>query len=185
MSASPRAHLHFETARLRVRPLAESDRELYCALYTDPETMRFIGSPLGSEPAIRSFAKALCAPHRTPVRDLFFTVIERRSNRPIGLCSLQHLDLHDRSVEAGMILRADVRARGYAREGLAALVARAFAVFEIDEVWVQASANHAIAQRLVIGVGFTRDDDASADRGGARQVWRISRTAAAGAQENG
>ena len=51
--------LAFETPRVRVRLLCEDDLDLYLALYTDPDVMRYIGPVLGKEEAEVQFRKAL------------------------------------------------------------------------------------------------------------------------------
>jgi hypothetical protein len=49
----------FETPRLRMHALAASDQALFCELFTDKETMRFVGRPLEPVRAAASFRTAL------------------------------------------------------------------------------------------------------------------------------
>jgi RimJ/RimL family protein N-acetyltransferase len=178
MSVAAASSFDFETARLRLRRLQEVDSELFCALHSDAETMRFIRPALSREQALKSFRQALALSQQDPVREVFLVLIERDFSEAIGVCSLQHLDLQKRTIEAGMMLKAQARSRRYAHEGLDALVARAFQSFPVDEVRVQTSENHAIAHRLVVGVGFKRcDGGRAAGLHPAMQAWRIRRAA--------
>jgi hypothetical protein len=68
-----------ETARLRMRPIVVADAALYEHLYTDAETMRFIGAPLCAKRAARSFQLALSGMQRQPIERLFLTVEEKSS----------------------------------------------------------------------------------------------------------
>jgi RimJ/RimL family protein N-acetyltransferase len=175
-SAACAAALEVETDRLRLRALALADENLYCALYTDPDTMRFIGPPLTSERAQKSFRAAMRLQSQSPAQQIVLTIVERGSNHPIGICSLHQIDLRRGVAEAGIILHPAARARGYSREGLGALVDRAFERLPIGEVWVQISVDYAIVERLVISVGFKRaPDGAHVAAGSDWQVWRIDR----------
>lgn len=169
-------NLDIRTRRLRIRRLDAHDREIYCGLHTDAETMRFISPPLSPERASDHFDRAVRLSYETPMRACFLAMDRLADPCTVGVCSLQHLNLRAGTVEAGMMLHARFRSQGYANEGLTALVESAFGIFEVDEVRVQTSAHHAIAHRLVIGVGFERCGevfDASSDT--RRQLWRIRR----------
>jgi [ribosomal protein S5]-alanine N-acetyltransferase len=164
----------FDTPRLHIRPLAPADETLYAELYSDPETMKYIGAPLTRQRAVRSFRKLLgSAP--TPAAGLVLTIVERATGAAIGLCSVQNIDLSSSTAEAGIILRAQARSRGYSREGLGAVVAHAFRILHLREVWVQISADYAVVRRLVASVGFTRCDGRAAAAPGV-EVWRRQRT---------
>lgn len=47
--------------RLQLRPLASTDADLYCAIYTDAALMRPVAAPLSAASARRAFAAALAA----------------------------------------------------------------------------------------------------------------------------
>jgi RimJ/RimL family protein N-acetyltransferase len=174
-SAACAAALEVETDRLRIRLLAPPDENLYCMLYTDPDTMRFIGPPLTFAHAQKSFRAAIRLLDRTAAKQIVLAIEERSSSQAIGICGLHHIDMQRGVAEAGIILHPAARARGYSREGLAALVDRAFERLPIDEVWVQISVDYAIVERLVISVGFKRAPERAQAGGPAWQVWRIDR----------
>jgi RimJ/RimL family protein N-acetyltransferase len=65
-------------------------------------------------------------------------------------------------VEAGMILKPESQGRGFGKEGLGALVTHAFAVFPVDEVWIQYAAENRSARGVRIRLGFSHGLDAAA-----------------------
>lgn len=166
----------FDTQRLHIRPLSESDEPLYCGLYTDAETMRFIGPPLTLLCATRSFHAALRLTRRQPAKRLFFTLVHKTTLQTVGICSVQGIDASQRRAEAGIIIAPASRAHGFAAEGLSALVTRAFDVLPIDEVWVQIALDHAIVERLVISVGFSQGGEiAPTHERKAQRIWSAFR----------
>jgi RimJ/RimL family protein N-acetyltransferase len=165
-----------ETARLQTRPVSAVDEPLFTQLYTDEETMRFIGAPLSAERAASSFRAALAGMQRSPIERLFLTVIEKTSLREVGICSLQNYDPHQRSVQAGVMFIPGARARGYAKEAFVGLIQRVFAELPVDRLWVQFSDQHVAVQRGVISVGFTRSPDTGQEaRPSEHSVWSVSR----------
>jgi RimJ/RimL family protein N-acetyltransferase len=165
-----------ETARLRMRPLSSGDAALYAHLYTDAETMRFIGTPLSPERAVSSFRKALAGMDRSPIERLFLTVVEKASNTDVGICTLQNLDAQRCSVQAGVMFVAGARARGYSKEGFIGLIQQVFAQLTVDELWVQFATDHVAVQRAVISVGFVRCPVVAPEDGSEqRSVWSVRR----------
>ena len=168
--------LAVETARLQTRPLSAADQPLFTQLYTDEETMRFIGAPLSPERAASSFRVALAGMQRSPIERLFLTVIEKATLRDVGICSLQNSDLKLRSVQAGVMFIPTARAQGYSKEMFVGLIQRVFAELPVDRLWVQFAAEHVAVQRAVISVGFTRCRDAGLEaEPRQRSVWSVCR----------
>jgi RimJ/RimL family protein N-acetyltransferase len=165
-----------ETERLSMRPIGPQDSALYCHLYTDEETMRFIGAPMAPERAARSFNSALAGMSREPIERLFLTVVEKASQQDVGICSLQNFDAERRSVQAGVMFVARARARGYSKEGFDGLIQQVFAHLPVDELWVQFASDHVVVERAVISVGFERRRDAAPEDGPQqRSVWCVRR----------
>lgn len=189
MSDSTHSHcplVEFDTIRLKLRSLCESDERLYCELYGDARTMRFIGPPLSLEQAVRSFRRTLASTRRHPVQRLILTVIDTDAQQAVGICGIQQFDAVGRRAEVGIMLKPALHARGFAKECLGALIAQAFAMFALDEIWAWAAADHCVAERLVIGVGFSPSDGPESDRsesdrlasrdgGPGRRVWSVYR----------
>ena len=152
-ASSPR---ELGTTRLILRPIRESDEELYCGLFCDPETMRFIGPSWTRAAASRAFHSVLEATRATPPRALFLVMVPRDAQEPIGLCSLQNFDPTGRRIEMGVMVASRVRARGIASEALIALIAHAFATLPVDDVWVRIALGHAACERTAVIIGLVR-----------------------------
>jgi len=165
--------LRAETPRLRIGPLEDRDRGVFCALFTDEETMHFVGSPLPREKALEDFEAALRVSRRDPPRQIFMRVAcnDDPEDGAIGICSIQQIDLERRRAEVGLMLEPRHRAHGLGRESICALVRAAFDAFPIDEIWAQYDARHIAAERLFIGAGFSSCAHEGADTDGVR--WRI------------
>lgn len=164
------------TARLRMRPLSTAEEALYVRLYSDEETMRFIGAPLSPERAAASFRSALASMQREPIERLFLAVIEQASMAVVGICSLQNCDLQSRRVQAGVMFIPHVRARGYAKEAFVGLIQGVFAELPVDELWVRFAARHVAVQRGVISVGFSRCREVGLEAGPQQHsVWSVRR----------
>lgn len=166
-----------ETPRLRLRVLRASDVAFYCGLYSDLDTMRYIGPPLDDARAVRSFRTARAALRRAPAGLITFVIADRATRTPIGIGSLAFGAAEQRDVEAGIILHGAARARGYAREALAALVERVFAACPVDRIRALHSVDHSVAGRTIGSVGFERAGTTGESRGQtAMQVWMLDRT---------
>lgn len=174
-----RTSLEFDTERLRVRHLSNDDEALFCRLYTDADTMRFIGEPLSPERVARNFRKAVACCHDDPRGHVYMTILEKPALRPIGICALIRADARGSRAEVGMMLVSTARRQGYSTECLGGWVSRVQLVFPIDEVWVQYSPGHSAAERLVVSLGFLPQADVvSGDGQTARRVWSLHRPTA-------
>lgn len=160
-----------ETKRLRTRPISAGDELLFTQLYTDVETMRFIGAPLSAERATASFRTVLAGMERSPIARLFLAVSEKESLRDVGICSLQNCDPQRRTVEAGVMFIPAARALGYSKEIFVTLIQRVFAELPVDELLVQFAAEHLAVHRAAIAVGFARCEAGPQHR----SVWSVRR----------
>jgi RimJ/RimL family protein N-acetyltransferase len=143
--------------RLRLRALAAGDLALFRNLYSDAETMRHIGRPFSPEQARASLYATLDA-MREPLGPRFFVIVERSRRHAVGLCSIQSVAEHERSVEIGIMLRRAARRRHVASEALAALVAAAWQTLPVDTVWVQYRKANRGAARLFDALGFSETE---------------------------
>lgn len=161
------------TRRLILRSIREGDEELYCSLFCDSETMRFIGPPWTRAEAARAFRGALEAMRAEPPRGLFMTVFDKRGQRPNGLCTLQNFDPSRRRAELGMMLLPTGRAHGAATEALVAFLAHVFATLPFDEIWARFAVDHAAARHTAASGGLIRNAPA-APEDLAAGLWRWS-----------
>jgi RimJ/RimL family protein N-acetyltransferase len=165
----------FETQRLHLRPLQTCDEELYCGLYTDSETMRYIGRPLSQKRALGSFGAVIAQP-RPPNGPFLFAMCDKVAGMDVGLCAVVQLLPTTMSAEVGVMLKSHARGRGYAREGLAGLVESTFLTYPTEAVWVQCSALNPLVERMVKSIGFALDDVAAVGVGPLLQrTWTVRR----------
>jgi RimJ/RimL family protein N-acetyltransferase len=159
--------------KLILRSIDERDEELYCGLFCDAETMRYIGPPWTRAEAARAFRSVLEATRRTPPRALFLTLIAQQTQRPIGLCTLQDVDPVRRQTELGVMLLPAARVQGLATEAMIAVIAHAFSTLPVDEVWVRFAVDHAVCERLALRTGLIRHPHAL-PQDLAAKLWRWS-----------
>lgn len=143
------------TSRLLIRPLAESDLQLYLDLYTDAETMVFVGEPLPQEKAINSFQSALRINAKTPFKRLFLAIVEQ--GRCAGLCAINQWDSETAEVEVGIMLLRPWHCLGYATEALAALIQRVQQQFYTAVIKGDLDPENKAAVQLVVRTGFQPD----------------------------
>lgn len=173
MSAVDLANLEFTSERLVLRSLRECDEELYCQLFCDPDTMRYIGSAWTRAEAARAFRGALESMRATPPRGLFLVLTLQAGARPVGLCTVQNFEPVGRRAELGMMLVPSGRASRVATEALIAVLAQVFAVLPLDEVWVRFAIDHEAATRTAVGGGLVRHAQARPEDLAAN-LWRWS-----------
>lgn len=139
--------------RLQLRALRDADARLFCALYCDAETMRFVAPALARDQALASFHATLQATRRQRA-PRFFVVLEGRPGRAIGLCSIQAIARRERAAELGIMLAPGARQRRLAQPAMRHLMRLAFETLSIDLIWVQYRAANVAAARLFAGLGF-------------------------------
>jgi RimJ/RimL family protein N-acetyltransferase len=164
-------HAGFKTHRLDVRALSEDDVHLYCSLYTDTGTMRFIGPPLTAERAARSFRKALDLVRTRPLDSMVFALVERATGETLGLSTLYHYESSHQHIAVGLIMSPLHRSRGIATEGLAGTISHAFDALPVASVWTEISTENLIVGRLVRSVGLLPNEQAAAPSGPDWRVW--------------
>jgi RimJ/RimL family protein N-acetyltransferase len=167
----------FETERLHLRLLAEGDEVLFHGLYTDPETMRFIGPPLSVEKAAKSFQKIVARQREAALKGRFLAILEKATLQPLGICGTSLHDGGALRLEVGIVLRPQAQSRGFAREALAALMKRIFAMSPIEEIYVRFSAQCPAVERLNIHLGFTPCATEVTEEGlFPKRVWSVHRS---------
>lgn len=140
----------FDTDRLHMRPLADGDEALYCRLYTDPVTMRFIATPLSQGAAQRSFGIALRQQAPRPQR---WIVREKRGDADIGLLGLVGAG---EGPEIGVVLLVDAHGRGHGSEAMAGMVEHAFATTALQTISAcQSVVDNPTVIRMMTRLGFT------------------------------
>jgi RimJ/RimL family protein N-acetyltransferase len=127
---------------------------LFCKLFSDEQTMRFVGPALSEKRAAHDFAAALRAAHRDPPRELFLSICDKLTEEAFGICSIQRIDPVHQRAEIGLMLQHHVQRKGFGKEVVEALTQTALATLPVVEIWAQYAADNQAAVALFNSVGF-------------------------------
>ncbi|HET7062965.1 MAG TPA: GNAT family N-acetyltransferase [Rudaea sp.] len=144
----------FQTARLRMRTLSESDKALFCRLYTDAESMRFIGRPLSRARALAAFHVTLQSIREKNGGPCFFAIVPKAGKRAVGLCAIQPVARTAQRAEIGIMLAREGQGLRYGAEAISGLATTAFRALPIDRLWVQYHPANMAAKRLFARLSF-------------------------------
>jgi len=144
----------FRTARLRMRTLSECDQALFCHLYTDAESMRFIGRPMSRARALAAFDFTLQCSREENTGPCFFAIVPKTSRRAVGLCAIQRVARTAKRAEIGIMLAREGRGQSFGAEAVSGLASRAFEALPIDLLWVQYHPANTVARRLFARLSF-------------------------------
>ena len=148
-----------QSKRLTIRPLAEQDRVMYCALYTDPELMQFIAPVLSVEKAQRSFDIALRLSQQQPFKQLFLALYLQEA--AVGMVGFNAVDPDRKLAEIGVLLTKSGIGFGFGQEALAAVSQRFLQLMPDFMLYTDINPNNTAAQHMVRQVGFLPDQQNS------------------------
>ncbi len=137
-----------------MRILSQCDQALFCHLYTDAESMRFVGRPLSRARALSAFRLTLRSIREEEAGPCFFAIVPGASRRAVGLCAIQPPVRTARRAEIGIMLAAESRGLRYGAEAVRGLATTAFRALPIDRLWVQYQPANMAAERLFARLGF-------------------------------
>jgi ribosomal-protein-alanine N-acetyltransferase len=145
-----------ETERLRLRPMCDDDYEPLCALYADPEVMRYVAG-------VRT---------REQTRERLDVMIDHWARHGFGICALFHRPddafvgrcgvCYARAGEAELAytLARPFWGRGLATEAARAASATAFERFRLPQIVAYADVQNTASQRVMIKLGMRPDGTA-------------------------
>ena len=154
-----------ETPRLRLRPLATSDEADLVALDSEPEVMRYVGSPPGVTSPEETAERARRCTRESERGDLaplgFWRIEERGDGTFHGLGALIRMpDTEDNryrgalDVEVAYRLARSAWGRGLATEAAGALVAHALGALALLRVVAVTYPENVASQRVLDKLGF-------------------------------
>ncbi|MFL6591091.1 MAG: GNAT family N-acetyltransferase [Luteimonas sp.] len=139
----------FDTQRLHLRPMDDSDGAFYCRLYTDPELMRHIATPMSPERAHRSFHAAM---KQQGDARMIWIITEHGGE---AACGILGVFPQDDAAEVGVMLVPHAQARGFAAEVIASIAGTLFRTGRIRRLWTRHARHNAPAGALMRNLGFT------------------------------
>ncbi|MFI5327669.1 MAG: GNAT family N-acetyltransferase [Candidatus Rokuibacteriota bacterium] len=148
-----------ETPRLRLRPLAASDEADLVALDSDPEVMRYVGSPAGVKSPAETRERArlrIREEQRGDYEPLGFWRIEGRSDGAFhGVGALIRMP-DSEEVEVAYRLARSAWGQGIATEAAGALVGHALGPLGLPGVVAVTYPANQASQRVLDKLGFER-----------------------------
>ena len=166
--------LAFESERLLLRPLAETDWDLGIELLTDPAVMKYVGGAVTRKRVIEQMPVVTrrCAGGAIGI----WCVIEKATELKLGTSVLLPLpvdeddtnwdlvagdDLPDGEIEIGYILRPSAWGKGYATEAATRLLTFAFEETPLEEIVATTDTENTASQRVLekcglVGEGLRR-----------------------------
>lgn len=139
---------------MRLRPMTQSDEALFHALYTDPETMRFVGAAWTPAEAAKRFRRILQRGQESTPADRYLVIVGESMPDPLGICGSSHYDPVAMRVEVGVMLSPQGRRLGVGRAALGALVDYMFRESPAVEVYARFAAVNRAAGNVMARAGF-------------------------------
>jgi RimJ/RimL family protein N-acetyltransferase len=143
-----------ESPRLRLRRLRPSDERDLIALDSDPDVMRYVGSPAGPRPPEETAERVRQRIHEDQ-GPLGFWLVESRGDGGFrGLCALIRMETGD-DVEFAYRLARRAWGQGIATEAGGALLEYAFHAVELPRIVAVTYPENCASQRVLEKLGFT------------------------------
>lgn len=163
------------TARLTLRPFAESDLDAWAEIVADEETTEFIGGVQSREDAWRSIALYL---GHWALRGYGQWAVEvRGSGRFIGRAGLWYPEGWP-ELEVGWTLSRDAWGEGYATEAGEAAIEWAFSSLGLERVGAVIAVENARSRAVAIRLGMSLDYETELHTGERVVVYALNRGAA-------
>jgi ribosomal-protein-alanine N-acetyltransferase len=142
-----------ETERLRLRPMCDDDYENLCALYADPEVMRYVDGVRTPEQTRERLSLMIdhWAQHGFGIWALF----HRPAGAFVGRCGVGYF--RGGEAELAYTLARQFWGRGLATEAAQAAVAVAFERLGLPRVVAYADVENTASQRVMIKLGMRQD----------------------------
>lgn len=152
-----------ETSRLLLRPIALGDAANLHRVFSDPLTMRYVDFPPCSSLAdtqkrVQFWMIPLPEWHAT------WTLVERKTNTPIGIVTYHHRETANRRLEIGYILGRPYWRRGLMREAIEALIDYCFGTLAMHRIEVTVCPENEAAVGFTESLGFRREGGPLRDR---------------------
>ncbi len=154
-----RSRFECRTARLHMAALGAGDEALYCSLYTDAATMRWIGPVLTPAEALRGFRTSLRAWERPRPRRAIVVFRESHAEgKSIGIGGYFNArvdpDSDSIQAESGVMLQAGGRGQGLGTETFRALVEHGFHVMPVAALTARCSISNRACEAALRRAGF-------------------------------
>ena len=146
-----------QTARLDLRPLVPADADAVFAMRSDPVVQRYGSHPAWTDPQlaidyIERNVQAMASGEHAQ-----FAIVRREDGAVVGTCTLYHLDAQCRRAEVGYVLLPSEWGKGYANEGVAAMLGWGFEHLALNRIEADIDPRNVASARALERLGFTRE----------------------------
>lgn len=162
-----KAHPTLATKRLRLRQFEPRDVEGLHACFGDEEAMRFWNFPACKTEAESARWLRILEKNTSPYAYLAWAVVDKRSDRCIGMVNYHHREAQNRRLEIGYILAPAQQGRGLMTEAMQALLAYCFEELSVRRVQALIHPDNAASIALATRLGFR------CEGGPLRDYWRV------------
>ncbi len=145
----------FETNRLFLRPLNESDTDAVFAMRSSADVMRFI-RPLQTKKSESEGWINLVSSRWKSEKIGFCAIIEKSSGKFVGWCGLWRLD-ETKETEVGYALFKDFWGKGYATEASEAFLIYGFETLNLEKIVAVAAPENQNSCRVMQRLGMSFD----------------------------
>jgi ribosomal-protein-alanine N-acetyltransferase len=145
------------TARLRLRPFADTDADDLFALHSSSYVLRYWDSPPWSEPARAERFITTCRQMAEEGTGVRLAVDRVCDGAFIGWCSLNRWNPDYRSAALGYCYTDAAWGQGYATEAARALLRWAFDTLDLNRLQAEADTRNMASARVLEKLGFVRE----------------------------
>ena len=162
-----------QTDSLLLQPLTREDYPWLCALYADPEIMRYIGTGVRTyEVASGVLDKMMAA--QPPAG--YWTLRDKQTGEPLGGAMLM-IRKEGSPLEIGFLLAKSAWGRGVATQATRALLEHAFTVLKVPLVEAFTDERNDASAKVLLKAGFRDAGLSPGPYGGSDRKFSISREA--------
>ncbi len=145
------------TQRLYLRPFADTDAEALFALQSNPRVLQYWNSPPWTEHGQVEAFLAACREMQQEGTGARFVIETHGTNSFLGWCSIFRWNPVYRSLGIGYCLDESVWGKGYATEGMQAVLQWAFSTLDLNRVEAELDTRNATSARVLEKLGFVRE----------------------------
>ncbi|WP_046006479.1 GNAT family N-acetyltransferase [Pseudoalteromonas rubra] len=149
--------LHFNTARLTIRPLQQGDLHAIYESRRSPKTSKYIGEPATLEDAQARIDQASAPWQAKEHERLLLAVVRREDNVLIGELMYKFLSHNTKTAEIGYRLNEKYIGQGYAFEAANGLIEAAFAQFGLNKICAFCAVENQASWRLMQKLGMQQE----------------------------
>jgi len=146
--------MNFKVTNVSATSIKPEDKELYLKVYTDPEIMKFIGTPLSQERAECAWDASIEQETHIPVARRTWTLSENDPKRSIGIAAFGLENKEDKIATIGCMFVLEAHGKGYATEVLRKVTELAFEEYGINKLTSYSMLTNKASYKLMVRLGY-------------------------------